>query len=46
MNYAIDFNSIKDQVSSEEWNARCELAACYRLVDAEQRNSGYPPYWH
>jgi hypothetical protein len=43
MNYSADFKSIKNEVSSEEWNARCELAACYRLVDAY---SGYPPYWH
>ncbi|NVL67854.1 class II aldolase/adducin family protein, partial [Escherichia coli] len=33
MNYGTDFKSVKDQVSSEEWNARCELSACYRLVD-------------
>ncbi|WP_210546335.1 class II aldolase/adducin family protein [Rhodoferax sp. PAMC 29310] len=24
--------SLKDQVSSEEWEIRCDLAACYRLV--------------
>ena len=28
-----DFKSIKDEVSPEEWQARVELAACYRLVD-------------
>ena len=33
MNYATDFKSIKDEVSPEEWEARVELAACYRLVD-------------
>ena len=33
MNYGTDFKSVKDKVSSEEWAARCELAACYRLVD-------------
>src|SRR6201987_382947 len=33
MNYSTDFLSIKDKVSSEEWQARLELAACYRLVD-------------
>ena len=33
MNYATDFPSIKDQVSPQEWQARLELAACYRLVD-------------
>ena len=27
------FPSIKDEVSPEEWQARVELAACYRLVD-------------
>ncbi|MBA4151787.1 MAG: class II aldolase [Acinetobacter sp.] len=26
--------SVKDQVSSEEWQLRCDLAACYRLVAA------------
>ena len=33
MNYAADFPSVKDQVSPDEWAARVELAACYRLVD-------------
>jgi ribulose-5-phosphate 4-epimerase/fuculose-1-phosphate aldolase len=33
MNTATDFKSIKDQVSPEEWQARLELAACYRLID-------------
>ena len=33
MNYATDFKSIKDEVSPEEWQARLDLAACYRLVD-------------
>ena len=32
-NFSTDFPSIKDQVSSEEWQARVNLAACYRLVD-------------
>ena len=34
MNYATDFKSIRAQVSPEEWQARVDLAACYRLVDA------------
>src|SRR5687767_3466047 len=34
MNYSTDFPSIKDQVSPQEWQARVDLAACYRLVDA------------
>ena len=34
MNYAADFPSIKGEVSPEEWQARLDLAACYRLVDA------------
>ena len=33
-NYRTDFRSIRDEVSAEEWRARVELAACYRLVDA------------
>ncbi len=33
MNYSTDFPSIKDRVSAEEWQARLELAACYRLID-------------
>jgi ribulose-5-phosphate 4-epimerase/fuculose-1-phosphate aldolase len=33
MNYTTDFPTIKDQVSEAEWQARVELAACYRLVD-------------
>jgi ribulose-5-phosphate 4-epimerase/fuculose-1-phosphate aldolase len=32
-NYSTEFKSIKDEVSPEEWQARLELAACYRLVD-------------
>jgi len=34
MNYATDFKPIKSGVSPEEWQARLDLAACYRLVDA------------
>jgi ribulose-5-phosphate 4-epimerase/fuculose-1-phosphate aldolase len=33
MNYSTDFPSIRGAVSAEEWQARVELAACYRLVD-------------
>ena len=33
MNYSTDFTSIRSQVSPEEWQARVDLAACYRLVD-------------
>jgi ribulose-5-phosphate 4-epimerase/fuculose-1-phosphate aldolase len=32
-NFSTDFPSIKDRVSPEEWKARVDLAACYRLVD-------------
>ncbi|NKC33434.1 class II aldolase/adducin family protein [Falsiroseomonas selenitidurans] len=32
--YDTNWPSIRDEVSAEEWKARCELAACYRLVDA------------
>jgi ribulose-5-phosphate 4-epimerase/fuculose-1-phosphate aldolase len=32
--YGTDWPSIRDQVSAEEWQARLDLAACYRLVDA------------
>jgi len=32
MNYKTSFRSIRDQVSAEEWQARVDLAACYRLV--------------
>jgi ribulose-5-phosphate 4-epimerase/fuculose-1-phosphate aldolase len=32
-NYSADFKSVRDQVSPEEWQARCDLAATYRLVD-------------
>jgi ribulose-5-phosphate 4-epimerase/fuculose-1-phosphate aldolase len=34
MNYATDFKTVRDQVSPQEWQARLDLAACYRLVDA------------
>jgi ribulose-5-phosphate 4-epimerase/fuculose-1-phosphate aldolase len=33
-NYDTDFRCIRDEVSAAEWQARVELAACYRLVDA------------
>ncbi len=33
MNYATDFPTIRDSVSPEEWQARVDLAACYRLMD-------------
>ncbi len=33
-NYATNFPTIRDQVSPEEWTARVELAACYRLVES------------
>ena len=34
MNYSTDFKTVRDEVSTEEWQARLDLAACYRLVDA------------
>lgn len=30
----MQMTSLKDQVSAEEWQLRCDLAACYRLVAA------------
>ena len=33
MNYSTDFKSIRDEVSSQEWQTRVDLAACYRLMD-------------
>jgi len=33
MNYTTDFKSIRAEVSAGEWQARVDLAACYRLVD-------------
>ena len=33
MNYSTDFKSVRDTVSAEEWQARVDLAACYRLMD-------------
>src|SRR3954471_15410040 len=33
MKYDTNFKSVKDEVSAEEWQARVELAACYRLGD-------------
>jgi ribulose-5-phosphate 4-epimerase/fuculose-1-phosphate aldolase len=33
MAYTTDFPSLRDHVSPEEWQARVDLAACYRLVD-------------
>lgn len=31
--YSIQFPSLRDAVEPAEWQARCELAACYRLID-------------
>ena len=31
--YETNFQSVKSKVSREEWQARVELAACYRLID-------------
>jgi ribulose-5-phosphate 4-epimerase/fuculose-1-phosphate aldolase len=31
--YSADFPTIRDEVSAEEWRARVDLAAAYRLVD-------------
>ena len=33
MNTSASFRSIRGEVSAEEWQARVDLAACYRLVD-------------
>ena len=33
MNYETGFKSVEHEVSAEEWEARVQLAACYRLVD-------------
>src|SRR5579871_5173787 len=33
MNYTTNFRPVQGEVSPEEWQARVELAACYRLVD-------------
>lgn len=33
MRHDTDFRCVRDEVSPEEWQARCDLAACYRLVD-------------
>ena len=33
MSYTTEFKSLRGQVSAQEWQARVDLAACYRLVD-------------
>ena len=33
LNFSTDFPSLKGKVSEEEWKARVDLAAAYRLVD-------------
>jgi len=33
MNYDTQFPSLKNTVSAQEWQARVQLAACYRLID-------------
>jgi len=32
-NYSTQFESVHERVSAEEWQARVDLAACYRLMD-------------
>jgi ribulose-5-phosphate 4-epimerase/fuculose-1-phosphate aldolase len=32
-NYSTQFESVREKVSPEEWQARVDLAACYRLMD-------------
>lgn len=32
-NYTTRFRSVRDEVSPAEWQARLDLAACYRLID-------------
>src|SRR6476660_4029037 len=34
MNYSTGFKSVRGSVSAEEWKTRCDLAACYRLMDS------------
>ena len=37
--------SLKEVVSAEEWQLRCDLAACYRLVAAVRlERPGVHPY--
>src|ERR1700746_2625281 len=36
MNYQTNFKPVRDEVSPAEWQARLDLAACYRLVDRYQ----------
>jgi hypothetical protein len=45
MNYTTDFKSIRAEVPAEEWRV-LEWPAMLRLLEAEDRHSGYPPYWH
>src|SRR4051812_18721921 len=33
MNYSTNFKSLRESVSPQEWQARVDLAACYRLMD-------------
>ena len=33
-NFSTNFRCVRDEVSVDEWQARLDLAACYRLVDA------------
>jgi hypothetical protein len=40
MNYTTDFKSIRDEVSTQEWQTRLDLAACYRLVGPVIENDG------
>src|ERR1700751_911398 len=35
VNYSTDFKSIRHAGSAQEWQTRLDLAACYRLVDAD-----------
>ena len=38
--------SVKDQVSEDEWKARCDLAALYRLVRMHKWDDLFLTHFH
>ena len=49
MRYETNFRSARDQVSYQPGTRRpygvLEWPAMLRLLEAEQKNSAFPPYW-
>jgi hypothetical protein len=46
MNFTTGFESLRGQVSVQEWQTRVDLAACYRLVAVHGMTDLSSITWH